>query len=391
MFGLDGQNATFASSHRLTGVGHQIHEHLLKLVFGTEKIRQVGVQAALHLDTVHFQQVGVQQQGLFDESIEVQPFRLHLGLAGERQQVRYDAAGAPGFGFHQTQVMLELLHFILVEGVLGHDALHQHDQVQNPGNRIVDLMDHRCRQLAQRGHFVLVQQLLMGFLYLAGAVLDHLFETSRYFFFFFLVLGDVAADMNEFLDFPVLFPDRINIDLIIALCTVRHQAGLDFANLSLVADDFTQRAVSLAAVAGVFYFMINLVTFPADDIFPFVVHLGKKCIVDIDDFHLGGDYHDKILNSIQNRLHLLGSFPQFALLQTDCIPENVEDIVGEQTDTGRSRTQNILENFLLGRQYDNQMDAVTPVVQLMPVIEGQQTQLIGQFEPRARGIGVRHR
>ena len=84
----------------------------------------------------------------------------------------------------------------------------------------------------------------MGLFDLAGTVFNHLLKTVGDFFFFLFVLGDIAADMDKFLDFSVFFPDGINVDLIVTLFTVRHQPGLNFTDLAFVADNLFERTVA---------------------------------------------------------------------------------------------------------------------------------------------------
>ena len=213
-------------------------------------------------------------------------------------------------------------------------------------------------------------------------------KTTGEILLFFFVLGNITADVNKFGYLAVLFPDRVYIHLIISFFTVGHQPGLDFTDLVLVAHHLLERTISFPAVTGMTYFVIHLVAFSADHVFTGIAHLGQKGFIGIDNLHVRCDYQDKILNPVDNRLHLIRALAQFSFFQTDCLPEDFKDIVGEQSDTGRARAQHFVENFLLRRQHDDQVDAVAPVVKPAAIPEGQQPELISQFDSRTVGVGI---
>ena len=53
--------------HGFDGIGNNIHEDLLELVFGTDDFRQVGIKLLFNFDAVDFQEIGVEQKRFFDQ------------------------------------------------------------------------------------------------------------------------------------------------------------------------------------------------------------------------------------------------------------------------------------------------------------------------------------
>src|SRR5437899_980026 len=84
------------STHGVMGVGDEIHDHLVKLVWVGPENWEVGRQLEPHLDVIHFQGVGEQLDRLLDDLVQPRLLALGRALTGERQEVPYGAHAAFG-------------------------------------------------------------------------------------------------------------------------------------------------------------------------------------------------------------------------------------------------------------------------------------------------------
>ena len=134
--------------------------------------------------------------------------------------------------------------------------------------------------------------------------------------------------------------------------------------------------------------MIDLEAFPADHVFPAIAHLLEKGFVGLDHVHVRGHDQDKVLDPVDEGLHLARAFPQFALLAADGLPEDSEHGVGQDADAGRPGGEDIFEHARVGRQNDDEVDLVPGIVEVVVIRKGLQAQAPGQENTRAGWVRV---
>ena len=103
-----------------------------------------------------------------------------VGLAPPREgeEVGDDASRPGRLGGHLVEVLPELGLAPLRDAVVLQDPLHEHREVEDAGERVVDLVRHARRELAERGEAVGLHQLLLRDLQLLGPLLHLLLEAA---------------------------------------------------------------------------------------------------------------------------------------------------------------------------------------------------------------------
>ena len=232
----------------------------------------------------------------------------------------------------------------------------------------------------------------MGFFELAGAVFHHIFQPARDFFLLPALLGNVPADMDELGDPSAPFPNGVNVHLVVADFTVRKSPLLHPANRLLVTHHLLQGAVAGRQVAESFLLVIDLEAFPADHLVAGISHLLQKRVVGLDHVHVRRHDQDKVLDPVDQRLHLARAFPQFALLAADGLPEDSEHGVGQDADAGRPGGEDIFEHARVGRQNDDEVDLVPGIVEVAGNPQRSAGPIAGPGEPPGwMGPGRRRR
>src|SRR5262249_29995093 len=130
----DDQNAAaVGGEHRLLGVDDQVQQYLLKLMTVGVDLWQTGGEGVEDSDVRHALFVGAQREGFTNDVIDAHKCTRGLALAGERQEVAYDARRPLGFTKDRFQATSN--------GVVGRRALNEPlGPAQDRGERVVQFV-----------------------------------------------------------------------------------------------------------------------------------------------------------------------------------------------------------------------------------------------------------
>ena len=142
-----------AREHRLLGVDHQVEQHLLQLMRIGEDLRQPRRERVDDGDVRDALLVGAQRQRFAHHLVQVHHRARALPLARERQELAHDLRRA--FGFVEDDV--DAAPRAVVERLLRQPLRPGEDRRQ----RVVELVRDAGDRLAERGHLLGLQQLLV--------------------------------------------------------------------------------------------------------------------------------------------------------------------------------------------------------------------------------------
>src|SRR4030043_2169867 len=168
-----------------------------------------------------------------------------------------------------------------------------------------------------------MQKLRMRLFYFPGAVLHHLLQTPGHLLLFSSHPRDVSTHFNEFGNLSVFLKHGKNRDIDIVLSAVMVYACEDILAWLLALDSLIQRTLDAVYGALGIEFLKDLIALPADDLFKGVAHLVKERLIHLDNFPVGCDDNDEILNAVQNRVNFLIPSPKLLVFCVDGFPEKL--------------------------------------------------------------------
>ena len=149
----DQRAAAVGAEHRLLGVDDQVQQHLLQLMRVREDLRQARGERVDDDDVGDALLVGAQRQRLAHDLIEVDHRARALPLAREGQQLAHDLRGALGL----VEDHIHAAPRAVVERARG----QAFGPGEDGGQRVVELVRDARNGLAERGHLLGLQQLLV--------------------------------------------------------------------------------------------------------------------------------------------------------------------------------------------------------------------------------------
>ena len=174
----DQNAAAICRQHRLLRIDDEIQENLLDLIAVGKHLRQPGREGINHSDVRNPLFVCPQGEGFTDDLIEIDHRARRLTLAREREQIADDARGTFRFAEDRFEAAP---NWFVERGALRQSLCPAEDGRQ----RIVQLVRDAGDGLAERGHLLCLQQLVINvprlvveFLALAD-VADERFHSER--------------------------------------------------------------------------------------------------------------------------------------------------------------------------------------------------------------------
>ena len=149
----DERAAAVGGEHRLLGVDDEVEQDLLELVRVGEHLRQAGGKRGQHGDVRDALFVGAQRERLADDVIEIDHRARGVTLAREGEEVAHDAGRALRLAEDDVQAAPRRIVHLALRQPLG--------PREDRRERVVQLVGDAGDRLAERGHLLGLQQLVI--------------------------------------------------------------------------------------------------------------------------------------------------------------------------------------------------------------------------------------
>ena len=165
-----------ALRHGVDGVDHHGQHDLLDLVGIAAHVRQLFAQREIELDGRHVHLVLHQPHAAVDDLVEVAPLQVHGRDTRKRKQVLDQLATTLALAGDQVERAGHLFAARSGGEIVLDPALHHARVGQDAGERVVDLVGDDSGHLADGGHLLHLQHVLVRLLEFAGLLLDAVFQ-----------------------------------------------------------------------------------------------------------------------------------------------------------------------------------------------------------------------